>query len=83
MKQNSPKSDISLREDDYMELVSRRGLRHCFANPMLKRMTDAYKMAGTGYVADAHETERKRIFIDATHFAVSGKLLEEMKKREA
>ena len=27
--------------------------------------------------------ERKRIFIDATHFAVSGKLREEMKKREA
>ena len=28
----------------------------------MKRMTeDAYKMAGTGCVADAHETERKRI----------------------
>ena len=66
------------------ELLAGRKYDIVFADPMMKRMTeDAYKMAGTGYVADAHETERKRIFIDATHFAVSGKLREEMKKREA
>ena len=86
MKQElSEEGDISLREeDDYMELIKKEDYDIVFADPMMKRMTeDAYKMAGTGYVADAHETERKRIFIDATHFAVSGKLLEEMKKREA
>ena len=86
MKQElSEEGDISLREeDDYMELIKKEDYDIVFADPMMKRMTeDAYKMAGTGYVADAHETERKRIFIDATHFAVSGKLREEMKKREA
>ena len=86
MKQElSEEGDISLREeDDYMELIKKEDYDIVFADPMMKRMTeDAYKMAGTGCVADAHETERKRIFIDATHFAVSGKLLEEMKKREA
>lgn len=83
MKQElSEEGDISLREeDDYMELIKKEDYDIVFADPMMKRMTeDAYKMAGTGYVADAHETERKRIFIDATHFAVSGKLREEMKK---
>lgn len=81
----SEEGDISFREeDDYMELVKEEDYDIVFADPMMKRMTeDAYKMAGTGCVADAHETERKRIFIDATHFAVSGKLREEMKKREA
>ena len=77
MKQElSKEGDISLREeDDYMELIKKEDYDIVFADPMMKRMTeDAYKMAGTGYVADAHETERKRIFIDATHFAVSGKL---------
>ena len=86
MKQElSEEGDISLREeDDYMELVKEEDYDIVFADPMMKRMTeDAYKMAGTGCVADAYETERKRIFIDATHFAVSGKLREEMKKREA
>ena len=86
MKQElSEEGDISLREeDDYMELIKKEDYDIVFADPMMKRMTeDAYKMAGTGCVADAHETERKRIFIDATHFAVSGKLREEMKKREA
>ena len=86
MKQElSKEGDISLREeDDYMELIKKEDYDIVFADPMMKRMTeDAYKMAGTGCVADAHETERKRIFIDATHFAVSGKLREEMKKREA
>ena len=86
MKQElSEEGDISLREeDDYMELVREEDYDIVFADPMMKRMTeDAYKMAGTGYAADAYETERKRIFIDATHFAVSGKLREEMKKREA
>ena len=86
MKQElSEEGDISLREeDDYMELVKEEEYDIVFADPMMKRMTeDAYKMAGTGYAADAYETERKRIFIDATHFAVSGKLREEMKKREA
>ena len=86
MKQElSEEGDISLREeDDYMELVKEEDYDIVFADPMMKRMTeDVYKMAGTGCVADAHETERKRIFIDATHFAVSGKLREEMKKREA
>ena len=86
MKQElSEKGDISLREeDDYMELIKEEDYDIVFADPMMKRMTeDAYKMAGTGCVADAYETKRKRIFIDATHFAVSGKLREEMKKREA
>ena len=86
MKQElSEEGDISLREeDDYMELIKKEDYDIVFADPMMKRMTeDAYKMAGTGCAADAHETERKRIFIDATHFAVSGKLREEMKKREA
>ena len=86
MKQElSEEGDISLREeDDYMELIKKEDYDIVFADPMMKRMTeDAYKMAGTGCVADAYETERKRIFIDATHFAVSGKLREEMKKREA
>ena len=86
MKQElSEEGDISLREeDDYMELIKKEDYDIVFADPMMKRMTeDAYKMAVTGYVADAHEKERKRIFIDATHFAVSGKLREEMKKREA
>ena len=77
MKQElSEEGDISSREeDDYMELIKKEDYDIVFADPMMKRMTeDAYKMAGTGCVADAHETERKRIFIDATHFAVSGKI---------
>ena len=86
MKQElSEEGDISFREeDDYMELVKEEDYDIVFADPMMKRMTeDAYKMAGTGCMAEGYETERKRIFIDATHFAVSGKLREEMKKREA
>ena len=65
MKQElSEEGDISLREeDDYMELIKKEDYDIVFADPMMKRMTeDAYKMAGTGCVADAHETERKRIF---------------------
>ena len=57
----SEEGDISLREeDDYMELVKEEDYDIVFADPMMKRMTeDAYKMAGTGCVGDAYETERK------------------------
>ena len=46
-----------------MELIKEEDYDIVFADPMMKRMTeDAYKMAGTGCVADAYETKRKRIF---------------------
>ena len=64
--------DISLREeDDYMELVQKENYDIVFADPMMKRMTeDAYK-------------KTDKIFVNVTHFAVSGKLRGEIKKQEA
>ena len=68
----SETGDISLREeDDYMELVRAEDYDIVFADPMMKRMTeDAYK-------------KTDKIFVNVTHFAVSGKLRGEIKKQEA
>lgn len=76
----SETGDISLREeDDYMELVQKENYDIVFADPMMKRMTeDAYKKIE---IQDSPKAEK--IFISATHFAVSGKLREEIKEQEA
>ena len=72
--------DISLREeDDYMELVQKENYDIVFADPMMKRMTEnAYKKTE---VKDSLKADK--IFVNATHFAVSGKLREETKEQEA
>ena len=82
----SETGDISLREeDDYMELIQKENYDIVFADPMMKRMTeDAYQK--NMEMQDQNrmpEAEQKWIFIESTHFAVSGKLCEEVKKQEA
>ena len=70
------KNDVSLREeDDYMELVRKEDYDIVFADPMMRRMTEA------AYALENDIPGKNRAFVEATHFAVSGKLRDE--KREA